>query len=151
MRNKYVLLVLFSLILQIGFSQKPTHNTKGGFGAEGYDVVSYFNNNPVKGKACFTVIHNKVKYKFSNQLNRAKFNNNPTKYTPQYGGWCTYAMATTNAKVSVDPKTYEIRNGKLLLFYNSWGINALDKWVKENPDELLKKADENWKKLKNTK
>ena len=34
------------------------------------------------------------------------------------------------------------------MFYNSWGINNLKKWLAENPAALKAKADANWTKLK---
>lgn len=52
-------------------------------------------------------------------------------------------------KVSINPKTFEIRDGKLYLFFNSWGTNTLELWQKEGPEKLQQKADENWKKIKN--
>ena len=67
---------------------------------------------------------------------------------PQYGGWCAYAMADKGEKVSINPKTFEIRDGKLYLFYNSWGTNTLDLWKKENVKGLQKKADQNWELIK---
>jgi len=77
-----------------------------------------------------------------------KFKGNPKKYVPQYGGYCAYAMATANKKADSDPETFEIRDGKLYLFYNSWGINNLKKWLAEGPAKLKPKADANWSKLK---
>ena len=50
-------------------------------------------------------------------------------------------------KVSIDPETYEIRDGKLYLFYNSWGTNTLESWIEESPDNLRKKACNNWEAL----
>jgi len=49
--------------------------------------------------------------------------------------------------VKIDPETYEIRDGKLYLFYNSWGVNTLDLWNKEGAEQLRIKADENWKSI----
>ncbi|MGK0235757.1 MAG: hypothetical protein ACI9EK_002297, partial [Psychroserpens sp.] len=37
---------------------------------------------------------------------------------------------------------------KLYLFYNSWGTNTLVSWLEESPDDLVKKANNNWEKLK---
>ncbi|MFB1040863.1 MAG: hypothetical protein QMC35_10435, partial [Polaribacter sp.] len=70
------------------------------------------------------------------------------QYVPQYGGWCAYAMGTKGKKVRIDAETFEIRDGKLYLFYNSWGNNKLESWLKENPTSLKKEAATNWKKIK---
>ena len=68
---------------------------------------------------------------------------NPAKYEPQYGGWCAYAMGAKGEKVSVDPKTYKIVDGKLYLFYNRLFNNTLEDW-NENEAKLKNKADANW-------
>tara|TARA_B100001063_G_C16313684_1_gene334163 strand:- start:200 stop:361 length:162 start_codon:yes stop_codon:yes gene_type:complete len=52
-------------------------------------------------------------------------------------------MGTKGEKVSVNPEIFEIRDGKLYLFYNSWGINTLNLWITERATKLRKKADQN--------
>ncbi|MGK0386207.1 MAG: hypothetical protein ACI849_000816, partial [Patiriisocius sp.] len=98
----------------------------------------------------YVATHDDVKYKFSSQKNLNLFNENPTKYIPQYGGYCAYAVGKKGKKVDIDPDTFEIRDGKLYLFYNSWGTNTLVSWLAESPDELKLKADRHWEKLKLT-
>ena len=63
---------------------------------------------------------------------------------PQYGGWCAYAIALKNKRVTINPKTYEIREGKLYLFYKTKLINTHKKWLAKNSNELIKKANANW-------
>lgn len=128
------------------FSQTIDYNTKKGFAIDGYDVVSYFSNDPKEGKKEFTSQFDGVKYKFSSENNLALFEKRPEKYIPQYGGYCAYAIALKESKVSINPKTFKIKDGKLYLFYNAWGTNTLALWQKENEDLLQNKADENWKK-----
>ena len=143
-----VLIVFISIINLTTYSQEVDYNLDNGYIAEGYDVVSYFMKSPKKGKNDFTYIYINTKLKFTSQSNLNLFKKNPKKYFPQYGGWCAYAMGAKQQKVTINPKTYEIRNGKLYLFYNSWGTNTLSLWLEENPIELAKKADRNWKQIK---
>ena len=72
------------------------------------------------------------------------FEKAPLKYLPQYGGFCAYAMGKSGEKVSVNPETYLISNGKLYLFYDTLFVNTLKKWNKEGPEALQQKADDNW-------
>jgi YHS domain-containing protein len=140
------------LILFISFSTAFTaqdYNTKKGYVAEGYDVVSYFNNIAEKGNKDFTTEYEGVKFKFSSIENLETFNKNPKKYAPQYGGYCAYAIGLKGEKVSIDPKTFEIRDGKLYLFYNSWGTNTLELWKEEGAEKLKVQADKNWKNIHN--
>jgi len=135
------------LILFIGFAataQQMDYNLKKGYVAEGYDVTEYFNNNALEGDKKFTTTHDGVKFMFASQENLDKFAANPAKFTPQYGGYCAYAVADKGKKVGVDPNTYEIRDGKLYLFYNKWGLNTLDKWIEEGPEKLIGQADAAW-------
>lgn len=137
----FICLLLFSVF---ALGQDKESNLKDGFIAKGYDVVAYFNNNALEGKKGFTATYKNVKYKFSNQKNLDTFKKEPQKYVPQYGGWCAYAIGTNNSKVDINPKTFEVKNDKLYLFYNAWGINTLKKWQNENPKKLKIQADKNW-------
>jgi len=143
---KNTITLLFLIISSALFSQETEYYLKKGYVAESYDVVSYFNNKPLEGNKKYQTTYNGVKFKFSSEKNLTLFKENPTKYIPQYGGYCAYAIGKTGEKVSIDPKTFEIRDGKLYLFYNSWGTNTLKLWLKENPEKLKKQADLNWKK-----
>ncbi len=146
MKNSLILLLLLSTSLT--FSQTKDYNTKKGFMANGYDVVAYFNNQAIEGNKIYVTEHEGVKYKFTSQENLNTFKENPEKFIPQYGGYCAYAVASKAEKVSINPKTFEIKNGKLYLFYNAWGTNTLELWQKENSDSLIEKADKNWKQIK---
>jgi YHS domain-containing protein len=142
------LIFLFFLITLSTFSQSIDYNTKKGFVAEGYDIVAYFENKAIEGNKKFIAEHDGVKYKFSSQKNLELFNKNPEKYVPQYGGYCAYAIGVKADKVSINPETFEIKDGKLYLFYNAWGTNTLELWQRENQEKLKEKADENWEKIK---
>jgi YHS domain-containing protein len=143
------LMFLFVLGFQFGFSQTIDYYTKKGYVAQGYDVVSYFNNEAVEGDSKFSVTLDGVKYKFTSQDHLDLFKTNPEKYIPQYGGYCAYAMGESGKKVGIDPKTFEIRDGKLYLFYNAWGTNTLELWLENDMKGLQKKADQNWEVKKN--
>ena len=144
---KNIVFFLHLFIVSNLCSQENVYNLKNGFIAEGYDVVAYFENKATKGNKQFTTDFDGVKFQFSSNENLATFKKNPTKYIPQYGGFCAYAIGKNGEKVSINPKTFEIGEGKLYLFYNSWGTNTLEMWQKEDPNKLQKKADENWKKI----
>ena len=143
--KKLAFLALF-LFPYLGIAQAIDFNQEKGFVANGYDVVAYFNKTVKKGKKAFIITHQNAKFRFASQSNLDKFKANPEKYTPQFGSWCAYAMAVTGEKVTINPATYEIRDGKLYLFYNAYFTNTLKKWKAENPIELEKKAVANWAK-----
>jgi YHS domain-containing protein len=123
------------------------YNLEGKLAIQGYDPVAYFKQQEaVKGSKEWAVSHQDVLYYFSSAANKEEFKKNPALYEPQYGGWCAYAMGSKGEKVSVDPKTFKLTNGKLYLFYNRFFNNTLTEWNK-NEKGLLPKADANWTKI----
>lgn len=149
---KHLITFLFIGFTTTIFSQQIDYNTKKGYVAEGYDVVSYFTNNkPLKGKNTFKTDFDGAKFKFSSAKNLELFKANPKKYIPQYGGYCAYAVAAKKTKMYIDAEAYEVRDGKLYLFYSSWLSNKLDDWKEGDTKNLQAKGDENWKKLKHKK
>ncbi len=136
-------LLLLVLVLATEAVTAQEINTKDNLGASGYDLVSYFNNEPLQGNSSYKTAHKGTDYLFSSNKNLEAFKANPEKYLPQYGGWCAYAMAQSGDRVSINPKAYVIQDGKLYLFYKAWGSNTLKKWLK-NPDSLKIKADAYW-------
>ena len=154
MNNIVFLLLAFLTFSTLAFAQankrqKGFNLSKTHVAIQGYDPVAYFNDGKaVKGKSGITVSQDGVIYYFSSVQNRSAFLNNPAKYEPQYGGWCAYAMGASGEKVSVDPETFKIIDGKLFLFYNSYFNNTLKSWNKDEAN-LHAKADSNWRKLFN--
>jgi len=113
----------------------------------GYDPVAYFNvGKAVKGKKEIASNYQGVIYKFSSNENKDAFVKNPSKYEPQYGGWCAYAMGSAGEKVEINPETFKIIDGKLYLYYNAYLNNTLKSWNKDESN-LKSKADNNWKKF----
>ncbi len=124
-------------------------NLEKGIAISGYDPVAYFTlGKATQGKNTISFTQNGATYYFATDANRQLFIKEPAKYQPQYGGWCAYAMATSGEKVEIDPQTYKIVNGKLLLFYNKFFNNTLNSWNK-NEKGYLPLADTNWKKITN--
>ncbi len=143
------LLGIFLLLVSVAaVAQNKNYNTKKGFVANGYDVTAYFDGQATEGDAAYSAQHDGVKFKFANKENLEKFKANPGKYVPKYGGYCAYAVAVSGKKVSVNPETFEIRDGALYLFYNSGRNNTLQSWLAESPEELKQQADKNWEKIK---
>lgn len=141
-------LIVFTLCLfsHLLVAQTTDYNQEKGFVANGYDVVAYFDGAPKKGKKNWSFTYEEAQFRFSSKDNLDKFKADPEKYIPQFGGWCAYAIAKTGEKVTINPTTYEIRDEKLYLFYNAFLTNTLKKWTAENPEALVKQAEEHWAK-----
>ena len=147
---KKIFLIVIASIISLGNINAQTamrakqFNLENGIAIQGYDAVAYFSTNKaVKGEKKYAVSAEGVTYYFSTEANKNVFQKDYKKYEPQYGGWCAYAMGSSNEKVEIDPETFKVKDGKLYLFYHSWVNNTLPKW---NSDEatLKTKADKNW-------
>ncbi len=125
-------------------AQSENINIQNSFGAAGYDLVSYFEGKASKGSDKYLYTYEGIDFRFSSNVNLDKFKNNSSKYLPQYGGWCAYAMATTGKKVTINPKRFEVRDAKLFLFYDAYFNNTYEEWIEEGPEKLKIKADKNW-------
>lgn len=145
-RKQITLIIIVSFISSLIYSQNATicNINSNNVAIEGYDLVSYFTNKAKKGKSKYTYIHKGINYYFSSTENMNTFKATPSKYLPQYGGWCAYAMGKKGKKVNMDPKNFEIRDDKLYLFYKSFFVNTYENWLKENPELLKEKANKNW-------
>lgn len=139
-----IISILSALTITYAIGQKK--NLDNGLAVSSYDLVSYFESAPEKGSSKFSHEYKGAVYRFTSADNLTKFKANPEKYLPQYGGWCAYAMAKDGSYVNVDPETYEIRDGKLYLFYNRFFTNTFESWKKEGAEELRIQADKNWEK-----
>lgn len=76
----------------------------------GYDTVAYFTKSePTKGTAKFTATYKNTLYQFASAENRDLFRVDPTKYAPQFGGYCAMGVAlnkklgTVQIRVPLDP------------------------------------------------
>ena len=143
-----LIMCLFYSTMAAGQTQKNEHYNVSGkkVAISGYDAVSYFQGDPLKGKSQYKVAHHGVTYLFASDSNLKSFEENPAKYEPQYGGWCAYAMGKTGEKVEVNPKTFKIVDAKLYLFYNKFFTNTLETW-NEDEKNLKDRADKNWAEL----
>lgn len=127
--------------------RKKQFNLEGNLAIDGYDPVAYFKaGKAVKGKKDHAISHQGVIYYFSSVENKEEFKKNPSRYEPEYGGWCAYAMGEKGEKVSIDPETFKIVDNKLYLFYNRFFNNTLKSWNKDET-RLKSTADANWKKI----
>lgn len=92
--------------------------TQNDVAIHGYDPVSYFTKGkPTKGKSMFSATHEGAIYQFASESNRDMFRKNPTKFAPQFGGYCAMGVVL-NQKLDVDPTAWYIEDKKLYLNLN---------------------------------
>ncbi len=118
----------------------PINVDKKGVALHGYDPVSYFEaDGPSPGRDSFSYSAHGATWRFVSAENRKKFAQDQAKFTPQYGGYCAYAVSE-NRTADVDPLTYKIVEGKLYLNYD---VKIQRTWEKDIPGRIAR-ADKNW-------
>ena len=112
----------------------------GGLAIRGYDPVAYYQQSaPVKGSSQFSFQWQGANWLFASAENRDRFQAEPERYAPQYGGYCAYAVSKGRT-ASIDPEAWKIVDGKLYLNYSK-GVQK--KWEQDVPGNIVK-ANRNW-------
>ncbi|MEE8206566.1 MAG: YHS domain-containing (seleno)protein [Nitrospinaceae bacterium] len=139
--RSFVLMAALFLIPGLAFAGTTLHSMVA---VQGYDVVTYqTDGKPQQGNGNHLTTYNGVTYIFVNEANKKRFESNPEKYAPVYGGYCAYGVAVGKKFVG-DPEIWEVVDGKLYLNLDN-KIKGI--WVKDISGHI-KSADKNWKKIK---
>ena len=105
----------------------------------GYDVVSFYQGNPVQGRSKLFVNWKGARWQFSTNANLETFMAEPNKYEPAYGGYCAWALAH-NKLAKGKPKHWTIQDGRLFLNFNR---QIKNRWL-ENIDAFIIEGDKYW-------
>ena len=107
----------------------------------GHDVVSYFTENKHQlGSAAYKSKVGEVTFRFVSAENKALFDKEPTKYIPQYGGYCANGLVYS-IPWGGNADNFKIIDGKLYIF---GGQGSLDAFLL-NPKGNIELADKYWK------
>lgn len=138
------------LITTAGFAQnfKANHNTDDSkIALLGYSPVSYLDLGIAqKGLKENKATYDGLAYYFTTNEQKKAFEANPTKYLPQYGGYCAFGVSV-GAKFRADPNKFVVKDGKYFLFLYDLEVDAQQLWLAGNHEKLVAKADGNWNKL----
>ena len=132
-------------LVQPAFADKPPIYTPAfsNLAVGGYDSVAYFKEGQaVKGEKAFSTTWNGAQFQFATKANLDAFVKAPSRFAPQYGGYCAWAAAQGKTALG-DPPVWKIDNEKLYLNYNA---DVQRKWESDTPGLILK-ADKNWPQL----
>lgn len=121
-------------------AQKDMYFSRGGVAIGGYDPVAYFTDaQPVKGDAAHALRWDGAVWHFASAGNKATFEADPSKYAPQYGGYCAYAVSK-GYTAKTDPDAWTVHDNKLFLNYDT-GVRRV--WERDIPGNVSR-ADANW-------
>lgn len=95
---------------------------------EGHDPVAYFTmDEAVQGDPEIADTYHGIVIWFATEEHRARFQDDPTRYLPAYGGWCATNVARGH-KRRVDPTHFRIHDGRLFLFNRGVLTDARQTW-----------------------
>ncbi len=115
---------------------------------EGYSPVSYFDKGIAeKGNPEINADYDGEKYQFADESQKSAFVANPTKYVPAFGGSCAFGHSIEK-EFPVDPKSFKVVDGTLLLFLKNAEVDAKALWEKEGDAACMLKANKHWKSSK---
>ncbi|MGH2553328.1 MAG: YHS domain-containing (seleno)protein, partial [Chitinophagaceae bacterium] len=98
--------------------QFVNNSDENGVILQGYDAVAYVTQmKAVKGDAKNFARYNGATYWFSSEANTTMFKDHPEMFTPQYGGFCGYAMSLNKLR-PINPEVFELVDGKLILHHS---------------------------------
>ncbi len=122
----------------------PINASLFGVAIEGTDPVAYFTEGrPVEGSKAHSLEYMGATWRFATAANKSAFEADPTKYAPQYGGYCAWAVSQ-GYTAGIDPDAWTIVEGKLYLNYSE---SVMETWL-EDRDALIDRADANWPALR---
>lgn len=147
MRLRYFIFIGFMLLTGLfaasctsSLGVEKVNKTSDGLALHGFDTVAYFTvESAVRGNSQYEFAWNGAKWLFSSAENLEKFRQNPEKYAPQFGGFCSYAVShgyTANG----DPEAWKIVDSKLYLNYNQ----EVKKMWEQNQEQFIKNGEKNW-------
>ena len=114
-----------------------------GIAIRGFDTVAYFTmSKAVEGSENYATQWKGATWHFASQEHLDLFKANPTKYAPQYGGYCAYGIAVDNL-VKIEGDLWDIIDDKLYLNFNT---DLQGRWRKDIAG-YIKTADEKFEGL----
>jgi YHS domain-containing protein len=115
-------------------------NFWGEVAIKGYDPVAYFVDGAAqKGSEEFAYEWLGATWHFASAAHRDLFIEDPIRYAPQYGGYCSLGL-TYGATDGTDPEAWRIVDGKLYLYFSK---KTLANWERDK-NENIGQADANW-------
>ncbi len=113
---------------------------------DGNDLISYYDGKILKGNTAYQVDHEGQILFFNSKENKDRFLEDPSRYIPSYGGWCSIAMSL-DALVKPNYNYYRFDNdGRVMFFEVRAFLNGITLWEKDTLGNKIK-ADINYQKL----
>ena len=118
----------------------------------GYDPVAYHTlGEPLLGRAELESVHAGVHYRFGDHDHLERFEDEPERYLPAFGGWCAFGLSldvdvngSPPTRIAPDPTLFLIEDDRLLLFAQGAGWNGRQSWLQGDRDASTTRAEAWW-------
>ena len=132
-------LFLVSGITPLSLRMHDQTQHMNGQALAGYDPVSYFEGDPVRGSTAFSISWKGAQWLFTSAAHRDAFRADPERYAPMYGGHCALAVSTGFAAPG-EPTSWAIHGGRLYIFTD----NEVKKEFMQEPEKNIAACELNW-------
>jgi YHS domain-containing protein len=107
----------------------------------GYDTVAYFTEGrATKGSPELSHRWLGATWYFAAPEHRDAFAASPSRYAPQYGGYCSAGVVSGEVSANIDPEAWSIVDGELYLNYSN---PVREQWERDAPARIAE-ADAKW-------
>jgi YHS domain-containing protein len=150
MKSLFSILSFSVLLTTLSFSQdnvvtkRTSHfNLQKGIAVKGYDPIVFFKaNKATQANGAIACEYNGVKYFFTSTKNLNQFKSTPTRFEPQYGGWCALHMSVDGTQVRANPRHFTVHKGKLYFFASAenksqWEKNSMEREGNVNWENIM--------------
>jgi hypothetical protein len=138
-----VFLTMISAVVPVAQAQAARsviNINRSGVAIEGYDPVAYhLLQRPVQGDPAFSFRWMEATWLFANADHRDRFAQDPERYAPRFGGYCSWAVSR-GTTAAIDPNAWHIENGLLYLNLNP----RLNRDFIANIADNIRRAEANW-------
>jgi len=142
--RKFLYTILLLVVVPCYVSAGDIYKDENGVALGGYDATSYFTEGRErKGSKEHSYKWGGATWYFASANGRVSFINNPEKYAPKFGGYCSNGLSDKH-KIGANPWNWRIIDGELYLYHSGYGR---EQWA-ENVDSLIKEATQTWGDLK---
>lgn len=120
--------------------KSPINKGEDSVAIKGYDPVAYLvSGRAMVGSPRFQYAWRDATWRFASDANRQRFRRDPTRYAPQFGGYCAWAISR-GYTADVDPEAFQVVDGRVYLIYSK---SVQRRWEQDIPGNIAK-AETNW-------
>jgi len=143
------LLFLASLLLVFARVKQVSPISWGWFGQvystrdvaiQGFDPVAYSSGSAERGDERWSLEWNGATWHFANQENLRRFQGEPERFAPQFGGFCAFAVSKGFTAES-NPSVFVVEEGETYLFNSD---KVRDQWLAQATPALIDESRSRW-------